>query len=85
MWILLYECTGNSLVGGPGFYRAIVDKIRETRKPANSCVTDVIEALKALGIKRCLLCLHYIEEVNDERGGFQGHRDRCDLYERYGY
>jgi maleate cis-trans isomerase len=28
--ILLYECTGNSLVGGPGFYRAIVDKIRET-------------------------------------------------------
>ncbi|MEM1610071.1 MAG: aspartate/glutamate racemase family protein [Sulfolobales archaeon] len=69
--IILYGCTSGSLVGGPGFDRAIASKIQEaTGKPVVTTATAVIEALEALGVKRISIATPYIDEVNEEEKRF---------------
>ncbi len=63
--LILYGCTSGSLVGGPGFDKAIASKIQEAvGKPAVATATAVIEALETLGIRRVAVATPYIEEIN---------------------
>ncbi|MEM2203550.1 MAG: aspartate/glutamate racemase family protein [Sulfolobales archaeon] len=63
--LILYGCTSGSLVGGPGFDKAIAGKIYEaTGKPVVATATAVIEALEVLGVKRVVVATPYIDEIN---------------------
>ena len=69
--IILYGCTSGSLIGGPGFDKAIANKIREaTNKPVVTTATAVVEALRRVGAKRIIVATPYIDEVNEEEKRF---------------
>ncbi len=64
--IVLYGCTTGSLIGGPGFDRALEARIREaTGRPALTTATAVVEALRALGLRRIAVATPYVEEVDE--------------------
>lgn len=63
--LILYGCTSGSLIGGPGFDKAIIAKIYgATGKPAVTTATAVVEALETLGLRRIVVATPYIEEIN---------------------
>lgn len=72
--VLIFGCTSGSLIMGVGWDKQIIEKIaRVTPIPAITTATAVIEALKALRIKKIAVLTPYIKEINErEKCFFEG-------------
>lgn len=58
-------CTGGSFAGGYGYDKLLIEKMKAKSggAPATTSSTAMIEAFKALGVKRVSLAVPYLEEV----------------------
>ena len=62
----LFACTSGSLYGGLGYDQKIISKIKENIDvPASTTSTAVVEAFKAMGIKKIAVATPYEDWVND--------------------
>jgi len=64
--VIIYACTTASFIKGPGYDRELGDRVRrETGIPGYSTTTAVMEALKALGLKRIALATPYAQSIGE--------------------
>lgn len=64
--LIVFHCTGTSMEDGPEGDHKITEMItRETGTPAISTGQAVVEALRALALKRLVIISPYRQEVND--------------------
>jgi maleate isomerase len=69
--VIIFGCTSGSFIRGVGWDKQIIEKIaRVTPIPAITTSTAVIEALKALGIKKVAVLTPYIKGINEREKGF---------------
>ncbi|NIN52838.1 MAG: maleate cis-trans isomerase [Nitrososphaeria archaeon] len=73
--LIVWGCTGGSFVKGVGFDQEIIKNVEEaTNIPAMTTSTSVVEALKALKLKRFVMATPYPDELNErEKTFFEGH------------
>jgi maleate cis-trans isomerase len=63
--VILMAGTAGAFNGGPGFDRVLTKRIAEvTGIPATTSMTSVLDALRALGLKRIAVATSYIAEVD---------------------
>ncbi|MDP6179151.1 MAG: aspartate/glutamate racemase family protein [Desulfatiglandales bacterium] len=63
---ILFACTSGSLYGGLGYDQKIISKINKNIDvPASTTSTSVVEAFKAVGIKKVAVATPYEDWVND--------------------
>lgn len=68
---ILFACTSGSLIHGPGWDRALVERIeRASGVPASTTTTAVLAALRALGASAISIGTPYIAEVDEREGAF---------------
>jgi maleate isomerase len=59
-----YACTSVSFARGPGYDRTICERIQEAAgSPGTTTATAMVEALRALGVRRVAVAAPYIDEV----------------------
>lgn len=64
--LIVFCCTGGSLVGGVGYDEQIVKLIRDRAGvPAITITTAVIEALRRLGVERVAVATPYTADINE--------------------
>jgi len=69
--VIIYACTTASFIKGPGYDLELGGKIkRETGIPGFSTTTAVVEALKALGLKRIALATPYAKSIGKKETQF---------------
>jgi maleate isomerase len=62
---LLFACTTGSLVHGPGWDRALIERIeRAAGIPTTTTTTAVLSALRTVGATRLAIATPYIDELN---------------------
>lgn len=76
--VMAYACTSGSFFGGPGYDQQVIQRIQEAGgTPAVATSAAVVEALRALNIKKVCVATPYPDEVNAkippflEGNGFQ--------------
>jgi len=68
---LMFACTSGSLYGGLGYDEKIISKIKEQSKvPASTTSTGVIEAFNALGVKKVAVATPYERWVDELEKNF---------------
>jgi maleate cis-trans isomerase len=68
---VVYACTSGSLIKGLGWDRTIVEKIETAVKcPATTTSTAMVQALKALDIRRVAVATPYLDSVNQHEEAF---------------
>lgn len=68
---VIYACTSGSFIKGLGWDQVIIGKIEETVGcPATTTSTAMVEALKALGIRRLAVATPYLDIVNEREEEF---------------
>ena len=68
---VVYACTSGSFVKGLGWDRLIVDKLQSIAGcPAITTSTAMVEALRALGIRKVALATPYLDVVNEREVEF---------------
>jgi maleate isomerase len=69
--IVVFGCTTGSLIKGVGYDLDVADRIQShSKKPAVTTSTAVLEALRALQIRRLSVATPYIEELNQKEMDF---------------
>lgn len=69
--LIVFHCTGTSMEDGPEADHGITDMItRETGTAALSTGQAVIEALRALALKRLVVISPYVQETNDHERAY---------------
>lgn len=76
--VITFACTAASLISGKaGYDQELIEKIEKAaeevagyRIPASTTSTAAVAALKKLGIKKLVLALPYIDEVNQREKAF---------------
>ena len=64
--VLIYGCTSSSLIRGVEWERELISSIEaETGVPTVSTAGAVVEALKALGLRRVGVATPYTDDIND--------------------
>lgn len=76
--VLVYACTGGSVLKGPGYDQELIRVMEQAAGvPATTTITAVVEAFRALGIKKVSIATPYGEGENGrikrflEASGFQ--------------
>jgi maleate isomerase len=68
---IVFGCTSASLLLGPGFDRALSERITAaTGLPASTTASAVVEALRAIGARRLAVGTPYDEEITRREGAF---------------
>lgn len=63
--LIAFNCTAGSLIGGPDYDKEIIRRIESaTGITATTTTTAVIDALRALDIRKLLLVTPYYDEIN---------------------
>ncbi|MBI4336760.1 MAG: aspartate/glutamate racemase family protein [Chloroflexi bacterium] len=85
--LIIYGCTSGSLMGGVGWERGLEERIQKTTGvPAVTTATAVVEALRAMGMRRLAVATPYIDEINErERTFLEGHGFTVLSLESLGY
>ncbi|MBW2306543.1 MAG: maleate cis-trans isomerase [Deltaproteobacteria bacterium] len=69
--VIVYGCTAGSFIKGLGWDQALAGKMEAaTGRKAITTSTAVVEALKALGVKRMNLATPYPDDINQEERRF---------------
>lgn len=69
--VVVFACTTGSLVHGPGWDRALIDRIeRAAGLPATTTATAVLDALRAVGARRLSVVTPYLDELNEIERAF---------------
>ena len=64
--VIVYGCTSGTLIGGVEWERELTSKIeRETGVETITTASAVVQALKALDIKRVVVATPYIDKINE--------------------
>jgi len=64
--VIVYGCTSGTLIGGVKWERELTSKIeRETGVETITTASAVVQALKALDIKRVVVATPYIDKINE--------------------
>ena len=71
---IMFACTSGSLYGGLGYDQKIISKIRENSDAtASTTSTAVIEAFKAMEVKKVAVATPYVDWINElEKKFFEG-------------
>lgn len=63
--LIIFNCTGSSMAGGPGYDQEIIRRIEgATGVPATTTITGVVAALKRLAVRKFVLVSPYTDLVN---------------------
>ncbi len=69
--VILYGCTGGSLLEGVGYDQEIIERIEEAAGvPATTTATAVVRALTELSIKRLVVVTPYSDDLNQREKAF---------------
>jgi maleate isomerase len=69
--VIVWACTSGSFLKGPGYDQEIIKDIQnETGIPALTTSTAVVDALKALGVKRLAVATPYIQQIDEKEQQF---------------
>lgn len=68
---VIYACTSGSFIKGLGWDQVIIDKLESmVGCPATTTSTAMVQALKALGIRRLAVATPYLDSVNEREEDF---------------
>jgi len=69
--VIVFSCTAGTLLKGPGYDREIIERLQGlTGVKVTTTSTGVLEALKALGVKKVAVATPYSAEVNEAEKAF---------------
>ena len=69
--VIIFNCTSGSFIKGFGYDQELIKKIKDaTGIPATTTTTAVMEAFRALGIKKLCMATPYIDSVNEREKKF---------------